>query len=408
MIRFRLPLLALFITTLPVSAADLTTLAGKKVSGQIVKLDKGILTIQTDSGPVPVPTKEILTVDFASGSSTPPAITANTKYDEVTLTDGSTFRIASFKIKKKQFAVTMLPGPANVASPEPTIELSQVFHVLRGAEQSTVREAWAKLVAGRGKRDMFVTRSSEGVLSPLPGTLIEGSDDGDSVKYEREDGQSVTLQLRRATGGIVFNQPPIGVVPPTLCKVVDAFGNVLFAQSIEVNQDQFAVKTIHGALVKYPSHKALAKLDFSQGNIVYLSELDPAVSAPKPIPGEPYYTFLRDKSQDNNAIRLGGVTYSRGVWIAPETSLSYKLPSDFREFKAVVGIDDGIEIPTSQVKLTIEGDGRMLFSGLVVRKDKPKELVIDVKGVRELRVTVAPDAQFAGNQVTLADARFQK
>ena len=132
------------------------------------------------------------------------------------------------------------------------------------------------------------------------------------------------------------------------------------------------------------------------------------MTAPKPIPGEPYYTFLRDKSQDNTPIRLSGVTYVRGLWVAPETVLTYKLTADFRELKAIVGVDDGIEVPSSKVKLTIEGDGRVLYAGLVSRKEKPKELVLDVKGVRELKLTVEQDTRFSGNQVTLADARLQK
>ena len=102
------------------------------------------------------------------------------------------------------------------------------------------------------------------------------------------------------------------------------------------------------------------------------------------------------------------MTYPRGLWIYPETSLVYKLTSDYREFKTTVGIDDDTESPSSQVKVTIEGDGRVLFSGLVTRKDKPKELVLDVKGVRELRIAVEQETRFAGNQVSLGDARLQK
>jgi hypothetical protein len=294
--------------------------------------------------------------------------------------------------------------------PPPTVELplNLVFHMLRGADQAKVREDWKRLIAGRGKRDLFVSRSAEGQLSPLPGTLLEGIDGGDSVSFEREDGQKVTLQLRRATGGIIFNQPPVGVVPPTVCQVVDAFGNVLFARSIVLKDGGLAVKTVHGATVTYPTLAGLSRLDFSQGNITYLSDLDPAVAAPKPIPGEPYFTFLRDKSQDNGPIRLGGQTYARGLWIAPETSLTFRLTADYREFKAVIGVDDGIELPASKVKLTIEGDGRSLFSGIVSRKDAPKELVLDVKGVRELRISVDQEARFTGNQITLAEARLQK
>ena len=386
------------------SAADLTMLSGKKYTGTPTQFENGILTIKLETETVSVSAKEILSLDLG-GKALP---SSGIKFDEVVLTDGSIFRVASFKIKQKQFEATLLAVPNGVAPPNPAIALGHVFHLLRNADQANVRESWTKLVAGRGKRDLFESRATDGQLSPLPGTVLEGTADGESASFEREDGQVTTLQLKRATGGIVFNQPPVGVVPPTLCKAIDAFGNVLFAQAIVFVDGGVKVKTVHGAAMTYPTFDGLVKLDFSQGNIVSLSDLDPAVTAPKPIPGDPYFTFLRDKSQDNSPIRLGGMTYARGLWIAPETSLTYKMTADFREFKTVIGVDDGIKEPTSKVKLTIEGDGRVLFAGLVSLKDKPKELVLDVKGVRELRIAVEQDSRFTGNQVTLADARLQK
>jgi hypothetical protein len=393
------------ISALPASGADVTTLSGKKYSGTPVKFDAGILTIQVEGAPVALPAKDLLMLDF--GGKLP---TAGGKFDEVTLTDGTTLRVSAFKIKGKLFEPTLVTGPAGVPPPLPAVTLAKVFHILRGADQPAFRTEWNKLVASRGKRDLFVSRAADGVLSPLPGTVLEGSAEGDAVTFEREDGQLTTLQLRRATGGIIFNQPPVGVVPPTVCKVLDAFGNVLFAQSIEFADGGLRVKTVHGAAMTYPNLTGLVKLDFSQGNIAYLSDLDPVVTAPKaiPEPGEFQFTYLKDRSQRGGPIRLAGVTYPRGLWIYPETSLVYKLTSDYREFKTTVGIDDDTESPSSQVKVTIEGDGRVLFSGLITRKDNPKELVLDVKGVRELRIAVEQDTRFAGNQVSLGEARLQK
>lgn len=404
MIRNYFVITALVFSAQLICAADVTLLTGKKVSGQPTRLENGVLTVQAESGPVSVPVKDLYFVDFGNKSIVP----AGQKYDDVTLTDGSVIRVSAFKIKGKQFDGVLLSGPSKEATPIVAVMLNKIFHILRGADQPKNQSEWAKLVAARGKRDLFVSRSAEGVLSPLPGTVLEGSAEGDSVTFEREDGQVTPLQLRRATGGIIFNQPPIGVVPPTLCKVVDCHGNELFAQSVEFIDGGMKVKTIHGAAMTYSSLSQIIKLDFSQGNIVYLSDIDPVVSAPKPNPGEPFFTYLRDKNQDNAPIRLGGISYARGLWIAPETALVYKLPSDFREFKTIIGVDDGIEVPSSKVKLTIEGDGRVLFSSLVARKDPPKELTLDVKGVREIRIAVEQDNRFSGNQVNLADVRLQK
>ena len=63
---------------------------------------------------------------------------------------------------------------------------------------------------------------------------------------------------------------------------------------------------------------------------------------------------------------------------------------------------------TSAARVTVEADGQVLFSELVKRKDKPKGLVLAVKGVKQLRIIVEADTPLNGNYVTLADARVQK
>jgi hypothetical protein len=400
LMRIPIVLFTTALVSLTAMAVDVTTLSGKAVSGKPVSFDGQVLTLQTAAGPESVPVKDLLILDF--GNKNLPI----EKYDELILTDGSSLKLIGLKIKVKQLETTFVTNPPT--APKVTLPLNQAFSLLRGAETAKTRDDWKKLLDTRGKRDLFVSRAADSAISPLPGTVIEGSADGDSVIFEREDGQRTTLQLRRATGGIVFNPPPLGIVPPTIGQSFDIFGNTLFMQAFEIKGEAIAIKTVHGATFEYPNPSALVRLDFTQGNITALSSLDPVVNAPKPIPGDPYFTFLRDKSQDNQPIRLGGQVHAKGVWIAPDVTLTYKLTGDFREFKSTIGVDDGIELPSSQVKLTIEGDGRSLFNGLVTRKDPPRDLVLDVKGVRELKITVSQSSQYNGNQVTLASARLQK
>src|SRR5262249_35133699 len=119
-------------------------------------------------------------------------------------------------------------------------------------------------------------------LGPLPGTVLEGSDTGDRVTFEREDGQRVTLPLTRASGGLVFNQITKDVIPPTVCKVYDVLGNVWFATAVEVAGSGLKVKTVSGATIEFPQLAGVSKLDFSQGNVTYLSDLEATTSYPAP------------------------------------------------------------------------------------------------------------------------------
>ena len=71
-------------------------------------------------------------------------------------------------------------------------------------------------------------------------------------------------------------------------------------------------------------------------------------------------------------------------------------------------MDDGVETE-SRVAVIIEGDGRELFRGQTKAKDPPKTLALDVRGVRDLRITVrATGLLDFGAQAALADAKVSK
>jgi NPCBM/NEW2 domain len=401
MIRLAACLLtALFAATSP--AADLSTLTGKKYKGELKRIDAALLTFDADIGMVAVPLKDLFVLDFGRK---PLAPADGAKFDELELTDGSVFRCTGIKIKGKTVEVPLLPVK-DVAPPVVSVPLTSVFAYVRGADSQKTRDEWKKLLAVRGKRDLYVFRQADG-LNAQPGTVIEGGDDGDSLTFEDENGQRLGLRLSRAIG-LVFNQPPRDVIPPTVCKLFDVFGNTLFATKLDLAASGLTVTTVNGATVVYPSTAGLVKLDFSQGNIAYLSDLDCAVSAPKAEPDQPVVPLLKDTAGGGLPLKLDGTAYAKGLWVAPETTLTYKIGSEFREFKAVVGISESTEVASSGAKLVIAADGRELFSGPITRKAKPKELVLDVKGVKELTIRVDPDGLFTGNQVILAEARLQK
>ena len=395
--------LAALLLAAPSLAADLSTLTGKKYKGELVAVDGQVLTFRTDVGPVGVAVKEVFAVDF--GPRPDPA-GKGARYDEIELTDGSVIHCSKVRIKKRAVEPVFVAGEG-VEVPKTAIDLGTVFTLLRGADDPKSRDEWKKVLAVRGKRDQFVIKRGD-AFEPVPGTVIEGDDEGDAITFERENGQRVNYKLVRATGGLVFNQPPRGQIAPTVCKVIDALGNTLVASKVEVVGGGLKVTTVGGATFEYPSFKSLARLDFSQGNVAYLSDLETQVSAPEAVAGEPYFTVLRDKTNENVPLKLDGQTYAKGLWVFPDTTLTYKLNGDYREFKALVGVDESVQVASSAVKLTIEADGKVVFSEQISRKDKVRPLTLDVKGVRQLKIAVEQESLYLGNQVDLAEARLQK
>jgi hypothetical protein len=395
----------------PATAAEATLLTGRKVAGNLVAVAPDAVSIQEPGAVTPtrLDVKELAAVDLGK-----PARPMQTNFDEVELTDGSVLRMTQLLLPGKRVVPTPLTPAAAVATPNFDIPLGAVFTYFRSAEDAAARADWQKLVDARGKRDLFVVRLSNG-LNPLSGTLVSGNEAGDAVTFEREDSRKVTLKLTRASGGIVLNQPPRDQLPPTLCKLTDAFGNTLVVTRLELAAGALKATTVSGATVTYPELAAVAKLDFRQGNITYLSDLEGTPDYPPAeadgVLGEafPYRrTLARDKSLDGGNITLDGVTFARGVSLPAGAAVTYTLGGDARQFKATVGLQDGNNRESWQLRLRVEIDGRNAFDEVIRKADKPRDIVLSVKDARQVRVVCERVGLFAGDQLNLGDARLQK
>jgi hypothetical protein len=196
--------------------------------------------------------------------------------------------------------------------------------------------------------------------------------------------------------------------------VLDVFGNSLVAQSVVLSSEGATVTTVSGVVVKYPSTAAIAKFDYNQGNVAYLSDLTPQVDAPE-VPADEKglrlnvaVPYTRDHGVAGEPLKLGNETFPKGIVIAPDTVLTFTINGDYREFKALLGLPENTPDATLEAKVTVEADGNVVFSETLKRKDKPKPLVLDVKGVKQLRVTIEGELAVNGNRVIFADARVQK
>jgi hypothetical protein len=393
------------------AADDLTTGAGKKLTGTLVAVDKDGVTFKLGDSPLKIAAKEIVLIDLGRR---PLPVAKDVKWHEIELTDGSRFKCAKFAIKGKAFALDLMPGPKDVPLPTFDMPMSAVFNAMRGADDGKNREEWRKLLGNRGKRDMYVTRQQDG-LSYIQGTIIEGNAEGNKITFEKEDAAKEELLLSRATGGLVFNQPPQAQVPTTICRVNDVFGNVLQAAAVDLGGSGMKVTTVAGVVVNYPSLAAVMSLDYASGNVAYLSDLLPKVESPELPPDEAAKTlnvkspYLVDKAPANAPLKLDGVEYPKGLWVPADTVLTYNLGGDYRELKATIGILDQVGDSATEVTVTIEADGRVLFAEAIRRKDKPKGVTLDVKNVKSLRIQVdGANPFFNGSQAVLADARVQK
>lgn len=397
----------------PARADDITTSAGKKLTGKLVAVEADNVTFAVGESKAQIPARDIVVIDLGNKVALLPKDV--TTFSEIELTDGSTFRVARFALKDKTFEVEQLPPPQGVERPKLEIPMSAVFSAMKKADDQKVRDNWKRMLGTRGKRDLYVIAQENG-FTFIQGTVLGGGADEKKrpfVNFEKEAGGKEDLLLTRAAG-LVFHQPQPASVPATLCKVTDVFGNALTASAIAFTPEGVTVTTVAGVKVTYPSAAGLARLDYALGNVAYLSDLDPQLEVPELAPEEKGKrinqpaAYIKDRSFANEAIKLDNQTFPKGVVLAPDTVATFSLNGDFSQFKATAGIDENGLDTAASARVTIEADGQVLFSEVLRRKDKPKGLVLAVKGVKQLRVIVETDTPLNGNYVTLADARVQK
>jgi NPCBM/NEW2 domain len=123
--------------------------------------------------------------------------------------------------------------------------------------------------------------------------------------------------------------------------------------------------------------------------------------------------FRRNRNPDNTGdIRVAGQKYDKGLVMHSRTEVTFDLEGEYREFKAVLGIDDnytqGSEDP---VIVRVEGDGTELKTYEVTRKSGAIPINLNIKDVQKLRIIVdkSPENILGlGSLVDLADAKVSK
>jgi hypothetical protein len=379
---------------------EVRTLTGQTIKGNLESLSDKELVI---AGSGPVEFDQVVDLVFSSNQPQP-----GDRFVDIELTDGSLFHCSQFVLKGSKVDLKLVQGMEIKDLP-----LAVISYILNDAQEPKNREEWQKLLSKRGKGDLLAIKAADGVVNPLEGTLGDGDAQGETIEFETSTGKKARPRLDRIHG-MAFLRQPNGESAPTLCKAQDVSRDLLVVTKLAMTENGYTVTTVAGAKADFPL-KSFTRWDFSKGKLTYLSDLEPRLSESSNVNFLEHYR--RDKNLDGEPIRLpqknqDGVTslqlFTKGLSVHAYTELLYDIGGEYKEFKAILGVDP--KVPgDSQVKLTIEGDGKELFAGEISRKDDPKPLTLDIKNVKQLRIVVASAGLLdLGNHVCLADAKVSK
>jgi len=395
-------------------------LVGESTKGALVELTTSKVVL--DGGAKALPAAELMWVEFPAPAKPPekPAVW-------IELLDGSRLLATSY---------TTTGGKAKVElTMRQSVEIpTRAIRHVRFREQQTpeLTSQWREIAATPATGDMVVIRKTstrsveqgdaepimvtEQALDQLEGTLHDVGPD--SVRFEY-DGDKIDVK-REKLDGIIYYQPAKREFSPPVCRLIDAGGSAWSLRDVQLTAAGLKAATIGGVSVEIPL-AAVAKVDYSIGNVAFLAELEPdtgggdlAVSLQPLAMSYKFGRVFRARPGPPlgaDAFRIGGKKYDGGMSLHSPLSLVYRVPEGFRWLRALAGVDDSVVSP-GRFDLVVLGDGKELlrraYDGQATQR-KAEAIDLDLTGIKRVTIVLNPaDGQDFGDQLDLVDARFTK
>jgi hypothetical protein len=375
---------------------------GPSFRAQWVGVDTDALMVLQDGRTQPLPWSGLWEITPVAPAQAPASLTII----RVDLIDGSQLLANRYRVAEGAAQVRLLSGQ----------ELEFRTRSIRSvrfrdhAASPELAQQWQQIADARRTGDVIVIRRQES-LDYLEGTLADISDDVVGFEF---DGDKIEVNRQRLDG-VFYYHPLARQLPERICKLTDASGSQWMVRSFSLDDGQIGWTTPAGVRSAVPAEQ-LGKLDFSSGNTVWLSDLEPESVQYRPYMAsrltaaslERLLGPRRDVGMSGGPLVLDGVTYSRGLAMTSRTEMVFRLTDEFRYFHAMVGIDDAVR-EAGHVELVISGDDRVLFSRTVTGQEKGFPVELDITGVRRLKILVDYGEQMdIADHLNLCDARLTK
>lgn len=384
--------LNLFLLASP--ATEVVQLEGARETAQLVSFDSNACVVSINESEKTIPLDSLLSLNFSPNQE--PVV----EPIRITLRDGSL--LSAQGITGTPRKVT-LDSQVNQKAAFPTSAVASIrFQPL----DEVVGKNWQELTQRNNSDDLVVIRKGD-VLDQIKAVIGEIKDQKISLLLGNRD---VEVPIEKVFGVIYAEREDQDL--ETLCQVKLTNGDQIAVKKLKWSEETWNAELAVKGRVVIPT-SFVRQIDFSQGKIVYLSDLEPTEVRYQPF-FDVTWKYHRDQNGDAQPLSLGNQTFPKGLWIHSKTELTYRLGKKFSSFQATLGIDDHIAQEAAsknkgKVRLTIEGNGMETFSELITPQSAPTELKLEVSGVTNLKITVdyADDLDIADHLI-LGNARVLK
>jgi hypothetical protein len=381
---------------------DVKPLTGITFQAEWVGIENGAVVIVQDGQPQQLPVAGLWEITPVAPADAPASLITIW----VELIDGSQLLATRYRVSDGLANIKLTGGEE--------IEVrTRSIRTVRFRDHSTapvLAKQWQEIAQQKHSGDVIVIRRQES-LDHLDGALANVSDETVSFEF---DGDKIEVN-RQKLDGLVYYHPIARQLPDRICQLIDVSGTRWSVQSLTLADGKIELTSPAGAKLTVPVER-LGKLDFSSGNTVWLSDLEPEfvqrrpyVASRLPQPSlERLFQPRRDLGMTGKPLMLDGVTYKKGIAMISRTEMVFRLTEDFRNFHAMVGIDDAVR-DGGNVELVISGDDRVLLTQTVTGRDKAFPVDLDITGVRRLKILVDFGEEMdIADHLNLCDARLTK
>lgn len=368
-------------------ALEVMRLDGQTEVGSLVRLVPEV-SLEVAGGVISLPWSEILAIRPSDASPSSQPSTANPQPLQATLADGSV--LAGEVTAGDQYGFIFRFGEGE----ECRLELSQVCVIRALAASAAAEQKLSELL--RLRKDQpgaepaedhvtdvaVVARGSEVLV--LNGRILEVQPQ--QVAFEWKGTQRPIPWNR--LGGLIFARPELRRAP---CIVRLNTGDAIAGQVVG---GASGVLKLRMAVLERELDipwASVERVDCRSERLVVLSDLQPAGYEFEPF-FDKNWNYAVDRTLTGRQIRLGGRAFARGLSMHSRARLVYQLDGQFERFAATAGILDEMG-GRGCVTLRVRGDGRVLWSATGVRGgEPPRDVSVDIAGVRELSLEVDYDA----------------
>jgi len=386
-----------------------TTVDGAQQEGELVVWNEEALTLRQEEESLTFEASRLLSVQWKNA---PPSDSLQRTFLE--LIDGTQMPHQSYGVEG---------GEATISTSwsQQPLELStdKIRYV-----QLTADISWKELKEQELIGDLLVVRKKKsGRFSFLTG--IVGDISPEQVDFNWE-GEKLTVK-RSKIAALAYYHAREPAAKKFACWLNLHHGGRLPVTRLEFSGELLEVTTLNGLKFSLPV-EAVRDADYSQGKLVYLSDLEPLSVQWTPRIDLPAAAKLiaqhgmprRDQSFSGSvlsllwpAANLGGAdgelkNYSKGLALRSRTELRYRLPTGIRRFVALAGIDPET---SSQGNVTLEiFAGRdSVWQGEIAGGSTPVPINIPLENARELRLLVdyGTNLDF-GDRLHLIEARVSQ